>query len=102
VTWVDTTEAVAAVVGAVGTPAAVLVAARSLRWQQRQDIDRATRAHLEQARRIVVDTELRDWPTLDDSGTYTTVVASVRNLGANAVYETTLQLRTGHGQDAGV
>ena len=102
VTWIDATEAVAAVVGAVGTPAAVLVAARSLRWQQRQDLDRAARSQLEQPRRVVVDTEVRDWPTVDGSDTYRTVVASVRNLGTDPVYETALQWRTGDRQDAGV
>lgn len=101
VKWIEITEAIAAVVGAVGTPAAVLVAARSFRWQQQQDLDRAASAQLEQPRRVVVKTEIRDVPTVDGSDSYRTVVASVRNLGADPVYETTLQWRTGSGRDAG-
>lgn len=51
---------------------------------------------------MVVDTEIRDWPTVDGSESYRTVVATVRNLGTDPVYETALQWRTRSGQDAGV
>jgi hypothetical protein len=91
--WTDVTQAVASVIGAIGTPAAVLISVRSLRWQQRQRAEEQSRKQLEQAMRVVIDTQVRDWPKIDGTGTYKTVLATVRNLSAEPLYDVSIQWR---------
>ena len=89
----------AAAVGAVATPAAVLIAVRQLRWQQEQHNEKTWRAELEQPKGVVVTSAVREWPSVDGQGDYQTVIATVTNLGPGTVYDVTLQWRFGSSED---
>lgn len=91
--WTDVAQAVAATIGAIGTPAALLISVRSLRWQQKNQVADEARKQLEQAMRVVIETNIRDWPTIDGTGTYKTVVAAVRNLSGEPLYDVSIQWR---------
>ncbi len=93
--WTDTTQAIAAAVGAVATPGAVLIGIRSLRWQQRQATVESERLALRGVKSILVDSSVREWPDVTGDHTYETLVASVVNSGTEAVFDLTLRWRFG-------
>lgn len=99
--WTETTQAVAAAIGAIATPAAVLIGVRQLRWQQDQHAQQQALAQLEQPRNVVLETQVRDWPTVDGQDVYRTVVATVTNLGKETVYDAALQWRYGPTEEVG-
>lgn len=99
--WTDVVQALAAVVGAIATPAAVLLGVRSLRMQQEQHREAERRLQLTQPKAVNVDSIIREWPTTDGLGTYETVVATATNLGTETVYDVSLQWRLDAFAEAG-
>lgn len=99
VSWTDVTEAIAAVVGAVATPAAVLVSARSLRDQRGRAQAEARRLELRPVKAVIVNSARRTCRDPEDNRTRDRVVATVVNHGDDAVFDVTLQWRFGPDQE---
>lgn len=91
--WTDVTEALAAVVGAVATPSAVLIGVRSLKLQQAQADAESQRMKLKSVKAVVLDAVVRDWPTIQGGEMYETLVATVVNHGDEAVFDVALEWR---------
>lgn len=80
----------AGVVGSLGTPVAVWLAAQSWKRESRRArVAEDARRRL-QPQRVVVRTEAADWPRVDGEGTYRTRVATVVNASDDPIFDVSL------------
>lgn len=80
----------AGVVGSLGTPVAVWLAAQSWRRESRRArLAEEARRRL-QPQRVLVRTEAADWPRVDGEGTYRTRVATVVNASDDPIFDVSL------------
>jgi hypothetical protein len=93
--WTDVSQAVAAVVGAVATPVAVIIPAKSPGYQRdRSDAEEIRRRRV-QARCVGVQTVVTDLPRIDGEGKYWTRVATVTNSSSEPIHELELHWQVG-------
>jgi len=80
----------AGVVGSLGTPVAVWLAAQSWKHEARRARDGEDLRRRQQPQRVVVRTEEDEWPRVDGEGTYPTRVATVVNASDEPIFDVSL------------
>lgn len=90
----------AGVIGSLGTPVAVWLAAQSWKRESRRAQAAEDARRRQQPQRVVVRTEEADWPRVDGDGSYRTRVATVVNASDAPVFDVSLCWHIGDEQTA--
>lgn len=91
----DVVGVAAGVVGSLGTPVAVWLAAQSWKRESRRARAGEEARRRMQPQRVVVRTEAADWPLADGEGTYRTRVATVVNASDDPIFDVCLTWHVG-------